>query len=389
MSQQDSFVNGGSLYGLRILNELLLSGDAEIIGVYLKRQKFNAEAESIIKQHNIKLIDINREKIESVCAREGIDKVFITIAQRFAKIALDKIECEVIMVVHDIGDIIVQESGVFNRKQFLKSGNIFKRTFKKVKTFLSRRLRFLLGCLLGQNLVILLRYKNFKKAVGRQNVYLIAASRYTKSALEYYFDDIKNDVTVCWSPLKNYVYSDDIKSDAVKSYLNKKRKYFLLISCDRPHKNAYMFYEVFKKLNERLGREYDAVFVGDINVKGDNIVNFKSIPSADLEHLYKNAELFIYPTFSEGFGYPPVEAMRYGTPTVAAYATAVPEVLENAGIYFNPLYKEDLYQKTLVAICNFDKIKQICVSRYSEIIKKQEEDLLKLVNLLKQENKEK
>lgn len=56
------------------------------------------------------------------------------------------------------------------------------------------------------------------------------------------------------------------------------------------------------------------------------------IDNADMASIYSNAIAFVYMSEYEGFGLPPLEAMQCGTPTISANATAIPEVVDDAGI---------------------------------------------------------
>ncbi|MBC7930061.1 MAG: glycosyltransferase, partial [Rubrivivax sp.] len=60
------------------------------------------------------------------------------------------------------------------------------------------------------------------------------------------------------------------------------------------------------------------------------------VPEADLPALYTGALGFVYPSYFEGFGLPPLEAMRCGTPVVTADLTSLPEVVGDAGLTFDP-----------------------------------------------------
>ncbi len=60
------------------------------------------------------------------------------------------------------------------------------------------------------------------------------------------------------------------------------------------------------------------------------------VADEDLPALYRQAEVFAFPSLYEGFGLPPLEAMACGTPVVASNASSVPEAVGNAGLLINP-----------------------------------------------------
>lgn len=64
-----------------------------------------------------------------------------------------------------------------------------------------------------------------------------------------------------------------------------------------------------------------------------------------LGNLYKYASALVYPSFYEGFGFPPLEAMHFGCPVVSSYCSSIPEIVSDAGLYFNPYQIEDLIYK--------------------------------------------
>lgn len=74
---------------------------------------------------------------------------------------------------------------------------------------------------------------------------------------------------------------------------------------------------------ERLGQTDRIVFTG-------------FVPDADLVYLYGRAEALMQPSLLEGFGLPPVEAMACGTPVLASSAGSLPEVIGEAGLFFDP-----------------------------------------------------
>jgi glycosyltransferase involved in cell wall biosynthesis len=66
------------------------------------------------------------------------------------------------------------------------------------------------------------------------------------------------------------------------------------------------------------------------------VVVLSNVGDAELPALYRHALAFVYPSFAEGFGMPPLEALASGVPVVASDSTAIPEVVGNAGLLVDP-----------------------------------------------------
>ena len=60
------------------------------------------------------------------------------------------------------------------------------------------------------------------------------------------------------------------------------------------------------------------------------------VPETDLATLYTGATCFVYPSYFEGFGIPPLEAMRCGTPTITGNRTCFPEIIGDGGLMVDP-----------------------------------------------------
>jgi glycosyltransferase involved in cell wall biosynthesis len=80
----------------------------------------------------------------------------------------------------------------------------------------------------------------------------------------------------------------------------------------------------------------------------DRVIWLGMVPSADLPSLYASADLLAYPSFYEGFGFPPLESMAAGTPVVASNASCLPEVLGDAALLVDP-HDESALQKAMSA----------------------------------------
>lgn len=82
-------------------------------------------------------------------------------------------------------------------------------------------------------------------------------------------------------------------------------------------------YEKIIKIITELCMEEDIFFTG-------------YVPDEDMAGIYSLAALFVYPSFYEGFGLPPLEAMACGCPVIASNASSIPEVVGEAGILIDP-----------------------------------------------------
>ncbi|HYP52293.1 MAG TPA: glycosyltransferase family 1 protein, partial [Pyrinomonadaceae bacterium] len=87
-------------------------------------------------------------------------------------------------------------------------------------------------------------------------------------------------------------------------------------------KRAWLYGDTLRTV-ERSGLSDRTLFTGYVS-------------EADLPALYTGALLFVYPSYFEGFGLPPLEAMACGTPVVAGDRTSLPEVVGDAGLLVDP-----------------------------------------------------
>ncbi len=79
----------------------------------------------------------------------------------------------------------------------------------------------------------------------------------------------------------------------------------------------------------------------------DRIIITGFMDNEDLAPIYSDALLFIYPSFYEGFGLPPLESMQCGTPVITSDTTSLPEVVGNAGIMVDPTKLDAICQALL------------------------------------------
>jgi glycosyltransferase involved in cell wall biosynthesis len=90
------------------------------------------------------------------------------------------------------------------------------------------------------------------------------------------------------------------------------------------------YYPEVRRTVKELGLEYSVIFPG-------------MVPEDELTALYQGVFTYVFPSLYEGFGLPPLEAMRCGTPVVASKASCIPEICgENNALFFDPYDPEDM-----------------------------------------------
>jgi glycosyltransferase involved in cell wall biosynthesis len=90
------------------------------------------------------------------------------------------------------------------------------------------------------------------------------------------------------------------------------------------------YYPEVKRTVQELGLEHDVIFTG-------------MVPEEELVGLYQAAKLYVFPSLYEGFGLPPLEAMRCGTAVVASKSSCIPEICgEDNALYFDPYDSADI-----------------------------------------------
>jgi glycosyltransferase involved in cell wall biosynthesis len=83
---------------------------------------------------------------------------------------------------------------------------------------------------------------------------------------------------------------------------------------------------------------------------GNSVVSMPKVSDELLAEAYAGAKLFVYPSLSEGFGIPPLEAMSLGCPVLASRGGAIPEVCGDAPFYFDPADQDSFARELLRAL---------------------------------------
>ena len=148
-------------------------------------------------------------------------------------------------------------------------------------------------------------------------------------------------------------------------------KFILFLGTIEPRKNILSIVEAFEQVcSLRSTTHYSLVLAGYPGWKNnsvyqkiatsavrDRIKCIGAIKDTEKSALYALADLFVYPSFYEGFGFPPLEAMACGTPVITSNRSSLPEVSGKAAYLVNPNRPSELAQAMIEMLQN-EKLRQ-------------------------------
>lgn len=224
-----------------------------------------------------------------------------------------------------------------------------------------------------------------RRLIETPNFHFATVSNHSKYTFLNYFPQLESaQIPVFYSP-------STIKNEAVDDYKTE-QPYFLLVSGNRWEKNnlraLIALDELFSTHKELDG--YSVILAGVNSLhqykwKFNNPKRFQCLGYVEdktLRSLYKSAYALIYPSLNEGFGYPPVEAMSFGTPVLSSTFTSITEVCGGASLYFNPFDIDEIKNRILMSLDYeiYKTKKEESLLRYKFIKDKQDQDLIKMCN---------
>lgn len=220
----------------------------------------------------------------------------------------------------------------------------------------------------------------FKK---REDNVIITVSEYSKRTLMYNFNVPDTKIQVKYSPERVYESGiGECGDEKLRLIIEQRKKYYLLVSAGRVAKNAKKAIAAFQHYVDLYPDSY-IVSIGYGKSLYENHIDLPFLDDSDLQFAYAHSYALIYPSYFEGFGYPPLEAMRYEKPILASNVCSMPEILGDAPIYFSPFYESAIFG----ALCqltndNYHFYAHKSGERFSQVHEKQENDLEDLIHVI-------
>lgn len=180
---------------------------------------------------------------------------------------------------------------------------------------------------------------------------IITPSEFVKNEVVQKYHVKKNKVTTIYEAARDPYQraSVDLQKYGVA------KPYLLYVGNAYPHKNLERLIMAFGRLITEYMLDFQLVIAGKKDAfhkvlekevhsakLEDRVIFTDYVTDRELAGLYKGAMIYVFPSLSEGFGLPALEAMSYGLPVASSNATCLPEIIGDAAEFFNPKDVNDM-----------------------------------------------
>ncbi|MCL4640017.1 MAG: glycosyltransferase [Pseudosphingobacterium sp.] len=366
--------HGGGKYAKKVFLELCSQNRIwELKALYNKKKPLEKDIVEACEKFHVQLIDTKGENLVSIINEEKVSRFYSALPE-YVVDAL-KGGCDFYGTVHGLRMLETRLS--------LES--------LKYADSLKGKLKYLVKIAFDKHFVR--KDKERLKKYVVSDMKLIAVSNHTQFSLANYFKEINpSQIKVFYSPsVADYNYDSDVH---LPSNL-KKNGFFLLVSGNRWIKNNLRAIRALDELfDERphditqlvvvTGVSNSKIFRKQIKNQG-RFLFLEYVDEHLLNSLYKESFAMLYPSLNEGFGYPPLEAMRYGKPVIASPITSISEICGDAVLYANPYDIKEVKNRVMQLSLDkniYESLTEKGKDRYAFIYRRQKEDLQALVDYL-------
>lgn len=202
-----------------------------------------------------------------------------------------------------------------------------------------------------------LSYRIFlKRYLGRSlsnSDLVITISNTSKQEIVNYFNLSEDKIKVVYNTFSRKfrkLNEEELNQLQSKIKLNLPQKFLLYVGVLEKRKNIDLLINLIDQLNEKIN-DFSLVIAGKpgfgykdfkdkLKIRSGKIMILNSVDDDILLFLYNKAFAFVFPSFVEGFGLPPLEAMACGLPVLASNCNALKEVLDDVALLHDPMDKE-------------------------------------------------
>ena len=187
---------------------------------------------------------------------------------------------------------------------------------------------------------------------------IATVSLYSKKQIGKHFPNVRDKVQVIPNGIDHLKSLDNEAKEMFFRDLEISGKYILGFGSLEKRKNTLCTIKAYEMLNESIKKEHKLVLFGfrgfdksiekkyieSHNLCG-RIIILGYVSDSEKKCLYENCSLFVFPSLSEGFGIPVLEAFDSGTPVITSNTTALPEIAGKGAIFVDPLNPQSVSEQ--------------------------------------------
>lgn len=319
--------HGGGRYGEVMLLRMAERG-IPVSCFYDSRLWLSPQVEEAVRQGNIPLFDVAGSSAQQIVSQGGFTRVYSCLPKRIVSLT----GCELYGTLHGVRGTEVP----------------LDKAFWQYRNPVPQQVEFIVR-MLCPKLYRRVRERDFRRVFVDSRLHIVVVSEHTKHAVKAFYPEMKGrELPVFYSP--------DTTSGP-PAPVDSGERYFLIVSGNRWEKNALRAIKAFDRLVSAgliEGVRMKVTGVGSASAYRYKLRNADAfdfvgyVSDEELTRLYAGAYVFVYPSLNEGFGYPPLEAMRHGVPVIASPFTSMAEVLDSAALYTNPFLVEELMNRMMM-----------------------------------------
>jgi glycosyltransferase involved in cell wall biosynthesis len=210
-------------------------------------------------------------------------------------------------------------------------------------------------------------YKGVNQYVARKSAAILTPTEFVKQDVAAYTHISPDKITV------TYEAADMIPDDAEPVAAVAGKRFVMYLGRPLPHKNLGRLIDAFEKLKAthpdlhlvlagKTDPLYERHYAEVQRRKIPDVIFTGFVSEGQLRWLYENCQVYAFPSLSEGFGLPALEAMMHGAPVASSNATCLPEVYGDAANYFDPLSVDDIAAK-ISAILDSEQLRHDLIEK--------------------------